>query len=329
MNAAVSASPAGAATLRVSRWSARVRPRLTAAIGRSEPGRGERVAVAGVHHQRRPDDEHRVGLRQRRRRLGVPPRRDVLPEEDHVGLDDAAAARDRPARRTSRSRARRGRRRRPARPARRARPRSRLSADRCCLPAGPTRRLPAGHAGHPVEPAVQVDDPARAGRLVQPVDVLRHEQPDECRAARPRREGAVRVVGLGRAEAAPADQTTRPVAGPHHRVTHERLELDRSLPLPLPVEPAIVRDPRLGAAARAGEDEHASPSGRGTRRSSPDSQTGGSISGTASRRPAGIAHDAHDSSSVLGCFGDRACRNRWISTSSIAGGFRQARPPKA
>ena len=97
---------------------------------------------------------------------------------------------------------------------------------------------------------MQVDDPARAGGLVQAVDVLRHQQPDSADVLG-LRQGAVRVVRLGLAEAAPADQAARPVARPHQRVAHERLELDRPLPLPLTVETAVVGDPRLRAAARA------------------------------------------------------------------------------
>ena len=56
----------------------------------TQPRGGECVPVAGVNHQRRPDDEERVRCRQRSRRLGMPPGRDVFTEEHHVGFDDAA-----------------------------------------------------------------------------------------------------------------------------------------------------------------------------------------------------------------------------------------------
>jgi len=165
------------------------------------------------------------------------------------------------------------------------------------LPAGPSGCLPAGQAGHPVETTVQVDDPARTGGLVQAVDVLRDEQPDQA-AALSLGEGAVRVVGLGPPEAAPADQTACPVAGPHHGVTHEGLVLDRSLSLPLTVKPAVVRNPGLGAAAGAGEHEDAlvPVEERAQRR-----DIGSRWLHLRDRQPppGGIAHDAHDSSSVL------------------------------
>ena len=55
----------GSATLSASRSSARVRPRLSAAIGLPISAIARREAVARQHHQRRADDQQRVGSLQR------------------------------------------------------------------------------------------------------------------------------------------------------------------------------------------------------------------------------------------------------------------------
>jgi hypothetical protein len=76
---------------------------------------------------------------------------------------------------------------------------------------------------------------------MQAVHVLRDQRERDERLQPGQR--VVRGVRLGPAEVPPADQAAGPVAGPHVRVGHERLELDRPLPLPLPVDAAVIRDP--------------------------------------------------------------------------------------
>ena len=96
---------------------------------------------------------------------------------------------------------------------------------------------------------MEVDDPARTGGLVQAVDVLGGEQPDSADVLELRQSDGARRSARP-PEAAPADQAARPVARPHRRIAHERLELDRLLTLPVTVDVAVVGDPRLRAATR-------------------------------------------------------------------------------
>jgi hypothetical protein len=103
---------------------------------------------------------------------------------------------------------------------------------------------------------MQVHHALAAGLTVQPVDVLRHQQVDlpvrlesgEC---------AMRCIGSCGAKVPPAHHTARPVALPHLRLFHERLELHGPGALPRSIPVAIVGYAGVGAHAGAGEDEQA------------------------------------------------------------------------
>src|SRR5690606_17690245 len=112
----------------------------------------------------------------------------------------------------------------------------------------------APHAAYEVEPSVQVDDVAVAGRLMQPVDILGDERVDAS-VGLEARERMMRAVRAGPAKARPADEASRPVTAPRAGVAHERLKRHRAGPFPFAVRVAVVRDARIGAAARAGQHE--------------------------------------------------------------------------
>ncbi len=112
------------------------------------------------------------------------------------------------------------------------------------------------HAADAIDPPVQVDHPFAAGRLVQPVHVLRQQQLGSAPRLE-RGQSAVRVVGLSPTHEPPADETARPIAPPRRFLAHEGLIGHRLGALPLPVRVAIVRDARRRAAAGAGQDEEA------------------------------------------------------------------------
>ena len=118
--------------------------------------------------------------------------RDVLAEEHDVGLEHA--------RRSRRSRGRRS----PAVSSRSTSPSGRVARRACAsakpglasrqafLEPRPARRTPAGEADDVGDPAVQRDQAARPGGLVEPVDVLGDQQVGVDRGER-----AVAGVGLG------------------------------------------------------------------------------------------------------------------------------------
>ena len=100
---------------------------------------------------------------------------------------------------------------------------------------------------------MQVDDVAAAGRLVQAVDVLRHELRDaalrfECR------ERAMRVVRPCREHAPESDEAARPVAFTRMLVRDEVLEHDRPAALPFAVGVAVIGN--AGGRAAAGARQH-------------------------------------------------------------------------
>jgi len=114
----------------------------------------------------------------------------------------------------------------------------------------------AAHAAHLVQAAVQVDHGGAAGALVQAVHVL-GEQHLHGAACFQCGQGGVGGVGLGLAEARPAEQAARPVALAGGRFAHEILVVHRRGALPLAVGIAVIGNARVGAAAGAGEDEQA------------------------------------------------------------------------
>ena len=75
--------------------SARVVPRLTAAMGEAALGRAKREAIAGIDHERRADDEHGVGRVELGEGALDPRARDAFAEEHDVGLQRPAASRAR------------------------------------------------------------------------------------------------------------------------------------------------------------------------------------------------------------------------------------------
>jgi hypothetical protein len=97
---------------------------------------------------------------------------------------------------------------------------------------------------------VHLDDVARAGLEVQPVDVLRDDAGDDARELEVG-EGAVARVGPGRGEVPPAEVAAGPVALSRARIGEEGLERHRRAHGG--ALPAVVGDARVGAHARAGE----------------------------------------------------------------------------
>ncbi len=114
--------------------------------------------------------------------------------------------------------------------------------------------IAAGHAAHPIQAAVQIDDVAAAGGLVQPVDVLRH-QGLEAILALQLHQSPMRVVGVRAAEVAPANETARPVSLPRQLLVHERAKHHRAGALPGALRVAVIGNSGLGAAAGAGQNE--------------------------------------------------------------------------
>ncbi len=120
------------------------------------------------------------------------------------------------------------------------------------------RRSPlAIHAADKIDPAVQVDHPRAAGRLMQPVDVLGENELDSALRLEPG-QGVMSVVRPRPANASPADEAARPIASASLFAAHEGLEGHRLRALPLALSVAIVGNARAGAAAGAGQDEETS-----------------------------------------------------------------------
>ena len=96
------------------------------------------------------------------------------------------------------------------------------SSRRASARAGDRRRRSQAH--HPVVPAVQVDDVARAGAVVEQVDVLGDEAADDA-ARLHGGQRAVAVVGVGAVHVRPADVVAGPVVPAERRVAGELLEV--------------------------------------------------------------------------------------------------------
>src|SRR5699024_7609344 len=79
-----------------------------------------------------------------------------------------------------------------------------------CVEGRPVDPRLAGETDDLDEVAVELDDVARAGGLVQPVDVLGDHRADRAELLEAGHE-LVALVGPGRVEPAPADEAARPV----------------------------------------------------------------------------------------------------------------------
>ena len=122
------------------------------------------------------------------------------------------------------------------------------------------RDLAARQADDVGDPAVQRDEPARPGPLVQAVDVLGDEE-----VGVDRRERAVAGVRLGALHPGPAEVAARPVALLGRRPGHEllvghharrRRPAQRRLLVGVPGPgAAVVGDARVRRDARAGQDD--------------------------------------------------------------------------
>src|SRR5271170_2868474 len=230
--------------------------------GSTEIDRGHRFSSAGrpldeaearIDHERGADDQHGVGFIEMPRGRIDPVARNVLAEKHHIRLEHAAAA---PAGRHVKGRE--------------------IGAVEVCVAVGRFRcvqiepvgvqpaevvlQLFAGrsqlaiHAADKIDPAVQVDHPRVAGRLMQPVDVLGENELDSAHRLEPG-QGAMSVVRPRLANAPPAAEAARPIAPTGLFVAHEGLEGHRLRALPLAVGVAIVGNARAGAAPGAGQDE--------------------------------------------------------------------------
>jgi hypothetical protein len=118
---------------------------------------------------------------------------------------------------------------------------------------------PTAQAADLRQRTVQLDHPAASGAVVQAIDVLGDHPGDEARLFE-RRQRVMGGVGLRPSKARPAEGRARPVASAHVVAPEERVLLDRVARAAPPVA-SIVGDPRLGAAAGAGQRDDA-PSGQ-------------------------------------------------------------------
>ena len=101
---------------------------------------------------------------------------------------------------------------------------------------------------------MQLDDLCAAGPLMQPVDVLGHEQGEPLHRLQ-RRERCVRGVGLRTRNDGPPDHAARPVALSRGLGAQEVLQHHGRAALPVAVFIAVARDARIGTHPGAGQDE--------------------------------------------------------------------------
>jgi hypothetical protein len=114
----------------------------------------------------------------------------------------------------------------------------------------------AAHATHQIDAAVQVDDVDTAGGLVQAIDVLRHQAFDPLLLLQAS-QCVMRVIRPRCSQAPPAHHAARPVAPTKLYVADKCLMHHRGSTLPDAISVAVVRNTRLGAAARAGQYQQA------------------------------------------------------------------------
>ena len=131
-----------------------------------------------------------------------------------------------------------------------------IQAAKLVLQLGSRALVPAPHATHEVEPAVEVDHPFVAGSLVQAIDVLGENEFGPAGSLEPGQRH-MREVRLGTAKPAPADHAARPVPALRRLVAHEGLIGDRLLPLPVSIGIAVIGDTGIGAATGPGQHEQA------------------------------------------------------------------------
>src|SRR5699024_8770115 len=116
----------------------------------------------------------------------------------------------------------------------------------------------AGETDDLDEVAVELDDVARAGGLVQPVDVLGDHRADRAELLEAGHE-LVALVGPGRVEPAPADEAARPVPPARRAAADEVRVVHRPDPTAA-VRTAVVGD--AGVGGHAGTTEHEGRAGR-------------------------------------------------------------------
>ena len=87
---------------------------------------------------------------------------------------------------------------------------------------------------------MQLQHVVSAGHLVQAVDVLRDDRPNQAQALKIR-DGAVSVIGPGAGEPSPSHEAARPVTLPIGRRGDE-LAVRHGHHPPLAVRPSVVRD---------------------------------------------------------------------------------------
>ena len=94
-----------------------------------------------------------------------------------------------------------------------------------------------------IEVAVQLEDVLGAGNLMQAIDILRDDRPNQAQALKIR-DRAVPVVGSGAREPSPSDEAAGPVTLPIRRRGNE-LAIRHWHHPSLAVRPPVVRDARL------------------------------------------------------------------------------------
>lgn len=209
--------------------------------------------VAREDHERGADHQDGVGLVQAIERPGHARLRHRLPEEDHGGLHDPAAAR------TIRH---------PeavevqilqVRVAIRCGAGADLGelgvpGDQLLLELGAVEPVTTVQTVHEFESTVQIEHAATAGTLMQTIDVLGDELGDPTRRLESGK-GLVGRAGPGPREMGPTDQTACPVATPSRLACQKITVLDRRSALPSTLGIPVVGYPRAGAATRPGQDE--------------------------------------------------------------------------
>lgn len=211
--------------------------------------------IAGIHHQRRADDEHRVGVVERARGGRDALARHVLAEKYDGRLQQPAA------------RGACGH----AKMVERAPFEMRVaiggglrsSAEQLgilrfenVLDRRARVMRTAIETCDTADAAVQLDDVDAARALMQPVDVLRDEPPDACRRAEPR-ERMMRRVRLRAPDHGPAEHAARPVAAARMIGIEKLAILNRLRAHPCAVAVAIAGNAGIGTDARAREHEQA------------------------------------------------------------------------
>ena len=101
---------------------------------------------------------------------------------------------------------------------------------------------------------MQINDVGTSGGLVQPVDVLRHQQTDTALPFQGS-ESTMRIIRLCPPKAPPAHQAARPIPLSGRVLIHESPVLHRLRALPPAVGIPVIWNPRVGTATRAGENK--------------------------------------------------------------------------